>query len=308
LARGTTCFLFRHAADIKFEDRDKPLIRQNIDLLWVALLKEFEIQCKKNGEALKDGASIKFFCDSKGVKTCFPLHSLRVSIITQLAMEGIIPFSILSKLITGHSKLIMTLYYTKLGNRYVTDIMDETNKNLMKKQYQGLERFLHEQTYEQLEKKFAYNSPDAITISMQQKGNAAFIYEDKGLCTMSGSGCSIGGEKLVVSTGGMQNPYAPVPGYPLEKNCVRCRFFLTGPGFLPGLIAHFNRLSFELSDCSVRYVEFDKKIADLIDLRFSCNNKNELFPYSADLLALSRLHEQEAEKAGKLMADMHRLQ
>ena len=44
---------------------------------------------------------------SKGYRvTLFPLHSLRVSLVTALALEGQVPFPILQKLV-GHSRLLM---------------------------------------------------------------------------------------------------------------------------------------------------------------------------------------------------------
>ena len=43
---------------------------------------------------------------NNGTTTLFPLHSLRVSLITALALEGLVPFPLLQKLV-GHSRLLM---------------------------------------------------------------------------------------------------------------------------------------------------------------------------------------------------------
>lgn len=62
-----------------------------------------------------------------------------------------------------------------------------------------------------------------------------------------------------------QSDYAAVPGFPQERNCVCCRFFLTGPAFLPGLIAHFNTVSEKVHRQSDRYSAVQDKLSDLED-------------------------------------------
>jgi hypothetical protein len=46
---------------------------------------------------------------SDGKTTLFPLHSLRVSLVTALSLEGQVPFPILQKLV-GHPRTMMTIY------------------------------------------------------------------------------------------------------------------------------------------------------------------------------------------------------
>ena len=72
--------------------------------------------------------------------TFYPLHSLRVSLITAYALEGGVPMPILSKMIAGHANLIMTLYYTKPGIAFITDTMNEADRKINDKEIESFDR------------------------------------------------------------------------------------------------------------------------------------------------------------------------
>jgi hypothetical protein len=213
---------------------------------------------------------------------------------------------VLSKLIAGHARLIMTIYYVKAGVAHVTELMDAAEKRILETDQQSFRRFLANASYEQIESRAAFNAPDALSVISQQKSSASMVVEDRGICPMGGSGCDCGGDLIKESvTDQRQRLYSPVSGYPLEKNCVRCRFFITGPAFLPGLQAHFNSISFQLSECSTRYVSIEEQIKDLEDYRQACDENDIPFVKSEELNKLYRLYEQEAEKADKLANDLN---
>jgi hypothetical protein len=274
--------------------------------MWFHLLSELEARCSARGETLEDETPLRFVKAGSYATTHFPLHSLRVSLITAYALEGGVPMPILSKLIAGHARLIMTIYYVKAGVAHVTELMDEAEKRIMETDQQSFRRFLANASYDQIESKAAFNNPDALSVISQQKSPAGMIVEDRGICPMGGSGCDCGGERANESiVDPSQNLYLPVPGYPLEKNCVRCRFFITGPAFLPGLQAHFNTVSYQLSECSTRYVSIGEQVRRLEDIRQDCDDKGTPFVKSEELNKLYRLYEQEAQKADKLANDLN---
>ncbi|NWF38438.1 hypothetical protein F3F96_04755 [Mariprofundus sp. NF] len=303
--RGSACFLFRHASAIQHDDRSLPVPAVAANRLWYQLLSELEERCTNRGETLDDGSPILFVDPNSNTTTCFSLHSLRVSLITAYALDGGVPFPILSKMIVGHSRLIMTLYYTKAGKAHVTEVMQEAEKRMLETDQSSYRRFLKEATYKQIEENFAFNDPAAL-LGCQKSSPAGFVFEDKGICPMGCSGCDIGGMQLrSVASAPVQNIYAPTPGYPEEKNCVRCRFFITGPAFLPGMIAHFNHVSYKLTEASERYVQFEMQVAELEDLRAECAESDAVFSKATDLQRISRHHEQEAQKVDKLANDLH---
>ena len=77
---------------------------------------------------------------SKGLKI-LSLHALRVSLITAYALEGGVPFPVISKLIAGHSRIIMTLYYTKAGKAHVTEVMAEAERKMLSSEAASHKRF-----------------------------------------------------------------------------------------------------------------------------------------------------------------------
>ena len=305
--RGFTCFLFRDAAAFKnLHDRARPIVQGCPDLLWFHLLLELENRCIARGETLEDGTPLRFVKSNTYSTSHFPLHSLRVSLITAYALEGGVPMPVLSKLIAGHARLIMTIYYVKAGVAHVTELMGEAEKRILETDQQSFRRFLANASYDQIESRAAFNNPDALSVISQQKSPAGMIVEDRGICPMGGAGCNCGGERINdVVCDPRQNIYLPVPGYPLEKNCVRCRFFITGPAFLPGLQAHFNSISYQLSECSTRYVSIEKQVKELEDIRQVCEENDTPFVKSEELNKLYRLYEGEAQKADKLANDLN---
>ena len=116
--------------------------------------------------------------------------------------------------------------------------------------------------------------------------------------------CDIGGDVIKDwKNGSNKTINAPVAGYPAEKNCVRCRFFLTGPAFLPGLVAHFNAVSYELTECAKRYVTFMDQVDDIEESRLRCEVNGHHFTRREELEKASKFCEQEAQKADKLVHD-----
>jgi hypothetical protein len=108
--KGQNCFLFRDAAACKnLEDRKKPLCINNPERMWFRLLSELEKQCAARSETLDDGTPLEFVKEGSYTTTHYPLHTLRVSLITAYALEGGVPMPVLSKLIAGHARLIMTI-------------------------------------------------------------------------------------------------------------------------------------------------------------------------------------------------------
>lgn len=303
--RGATCFLFRDAAAENPHDRDKPMYYQALDRLWYKLLVRMEKRCRERKETLNIELPIRFVDPERITGTFYPLHALRVSLITAYALDGGVPFPVLSKLIAGHARLIMTLYYTKAGKSHVTEIMQEAEQRLLQNEAQGYRRFLMEKSYEEVEQRFAHVDASAILAARQQPSAAGFIVDDKGICPVGGGLCSEGGELLLNhEKDATRRRYLPVSGYPQTKNCVRCRFFLSGPAFLGGLVAHANSISYALSQCSARYVEFENRVHAQEDKLLFCEQTDKLFTGHVDIERFNRLYEEEAEKANGLCHDL----
>jgi len=303
-ARGASCFLFRNAAG-KPKDRQKPLDTFSFNRTWYRLLDRLEKKCLDRGETLDDGSPIVFVDHSTDSTTYYPIHSLRVSLISYLVLDLQLPLPIVSKLIAGHSSIIMTLYYTKFGKAYMNEVLAEAERKQFQADQINHARFLMDASLAQVEQRFASLSVDGMHAAISQKSSAGFVFEDKGICPVGGSMCDVGGEPLNEQKDQPRKTiYAPVPGYPQERNCVRCRFFLTGPAFLPGLQAHFNAISYYAHERSERHNDLQNEVNQLENRRAECEVDGRIFTETRELTRLSQRYEAEAEAVGKLINDM----
>src|SRR5690606_33541463 len=116
---GAICFLFRDATT-KGENRIKPITSITLDSMWYQLLLKLENQIAEQGQLLTNGERLKLVAEYpkdvpeyNKVSTLFPLHSLRVSLITAYTMDTQLPLPVISKLLAGHTRLLMTIYYNK---------------------------------------------------------------------------------------------------------------------------------------------------------------------------------------------------
>lgn len=297
--RCSVCFLFRDPTDGK---GDKPLIDWSLTSLWYKLLAILEQRCADRGETLDNGTPLRFIDHDSDKGTFFPLHALRVSLISYFILDLKLPIAVVSKMIAGHATIIMTLYYTKFGKAYMREVLREAEKSELEAEQANHRRFLQDATFEQVTQRFAYVSEDAVRAAIQNTSAAAFVFDDKGICPNGATLCDVGGEldKQRPSFG----VYTPVPGFPQERNCVCCRFFLTGPAFLPGLIAHFNAVSEKTHRQSDRYSALQDKLTYLEDQQREAERESQPFLRVRELDQLNKYAEGEALILNKYMNDL----
>ena len=256
-----TCFLFRMP-----ETRDGlphlPLRIDGLESAWFALLRAFELRLAGREETHRNGFPIRFLPPEEERRqgiytTLFPLHSLRVSLITALALEGQVPFPILQKLV-GHSRLLMTLYYTKPGATHIRDVLRGAAERLEARKESSIQNFLLDTAHDELLQKAICNSVPSLAAAIPQhpaaRNPVGWMPMHHGLCLVGGNtsetedngvvgGCYNGGANI----GATSAPkYGAVPGG--SRNCVRCRWFVTEPHHLPALAAHFNTLAYHFDE------------------------------------------------------------
>lgn len=255
------CFLFRMP-----ETRDSlqhlPVGSDGLESAWFGLLRAFEMRLAGRHETHRNGAPIYFLPPlekrRQGIyTTLFPLHSLRVSLITALALEGQVPFPLLQKLV-GHSRLLMTLYYTKPGATHIRDVLLGAAERLEANKEASIQDFLLDTAHDELVQKAICNSVPSLAAAIPQhpaaRNPAGWMPMHHGLCLVGGNtsevedngamgGCYNGGLQIGPPT---LKKYGPVPGG--SRNCVRCRWFVTEPHHLPALAAHFNTLAYHFDE------------------------------------------------------------
>ena len=267
------CFLFRQA-EADERERDLPMSDGILDSAWCNLLAEFEARLFARGEVHADGSPIRLvFVDGSGrLSTQFPMHSLRVSLVTALALDGEVPFPILQKLV-GHSRLLMTLYYTKPGAARIRAVLAEANQKLSASKEKSISEFLKNAEYAQLVEKAVCNSQATLAASLPEhpasRNAAGWMLMHHGLCLVGGNtselednnkigGCHNGGANL----GSESTPkYGPVPGG--SRNCVRCRWFVTEPHYLAALAAHFNTLAYHFDEARNKSMTAEQELQSI---------------------------------------------
>lgn len=295
---GKATFLFRNPTSIGQEHL--PIGAYGLNYVWYKTLQKLEEQLKDNVSS-EEERTLKFVRPDSIVTTYYPLHSLRVSLITAYALEGGVPMPILSKAIAGHARLIMTLYYTKAGISYVTDTLNQAEKSILENDKEAFNRFIRDAKYEQLETSVAANDPIAYqTVINAQKSGASFVISDKGVCPKGCFGCDSGGTYVNDDTDKIT--YGVVPGFP-EQNCVRCRWFITGPAFLPGLVHHFNTIGYNMGETGKRVIKYQQDIEILQNEKYECELNGTIFKRHHELLKYEQLYEQEIQKNDKLAND-----
>lgn len=259
-----TCFLFR-LPESGENERHLPIQEVGpLERSWFSLLKALELRLADRGETHRNGSPIRILpppeAQNGGMTTLFPLHSLRVSLITALALEGQVPFPVLQKL-AGHSRLLMTLYYTKPGATHTRDVLAGAAERLEASKGASIQNFLLDTEHGALLEQAICNSVPSLAAAIPQhpaaRNPVGWMPMHHGLCLVGGNtsevegngaigGCYNGGAMTAKGSSSVNPKYGPVPGG--SRNCVRCRWFVTAPHHLPALAAHFNTLAYHFDE------------------------------------------------------------
>lgn len=272
--------------------------------LWYNLLFALQERLQKAGQFDADGTPFVFvppFEESNnGNTTYFPLQSLRVSLITALALDGMVPFPILQKLV-GHSRLLMTLYYTKLGPTFVGAELEAAAVRMDEKKAGSIKRFTADAKHDELMKKVVYNSSSSLKNAIPEdpgaRNPAGWMLMHHGMCIVGGNtseveenkkigGCHNGGPNVGTD---LQPKWAPVPGG--SRNCVRCRWFVTQPQYLPSLVTTFNNRAYHFDEERNSCLTAEERLQDMRREKFDVEASGEPFQRMADFLELERVYE-----------------
>ena len=314
---GSMCFLFRNAS-AKNPDCGKPIGDNQIDRLWYLLLQELEKQLFDQGDILSNGERLKLvkgysdeIPEGQRSATLFPLHCLRVSLITCYAMDGKIPLPVVSKLLAGHSRILMTLYYIKLTPSVMTEKMDEAEKELKAQESSLLRAFLKEASLSQVQSQTAFQDSASINSALTNHNPLGWQNKYIGLCLVGGSsnnfdnspilgGCFNGG-KVIASRGHSRSIHGPTPHGP--ENCVRCRWFLTDSRYLTALNAHLNFMSYKASEAASLAVTLEAEIEEMTEKKYVFEEQGKAFTLVNDLQQLQRRYEKQTIEADEYTKD-----
>ena len=303
-----TAFLFRTPE--RTDNPDFPLTIDVMDRPWFLCLQRLEQRLETRGEVLPGGKPIRLIPAPVLGKlnfttTLFPLHSLRVSLITALALDGEVPLAILQK-IAGHSRLVMTLYYTKPGVQHAMKAIQAGVERLNELAGDTIIDWLANAEYRQLVKEVIANSPSSFAAAIPEhtdkRSPAGWMVMVDGLCLVGGntseveaSGCHNGGPNV----GSESVPkYAPVPGG--ARNCPRCRWFITLPAYLPQLAARWNNVMYHCTEAKHQVVVAEKRFRELDNVRAELLFEDKPFDQKKEYIEAERQREQAIVKFDNL--------
>ncbi|KIZ33562.1 gamma-mobile-trio integrase GmtZ [Stutzerimonas stutzeri] len=249
-ARGTQCFLFRTDAS------GQPAFTTTA---FTHTLPELLYTIQRTGENLASESPGSKANNKRYISPYTP-HSLRVSLITAFIADGEAPIHLISKLV-GHASLVMTIYYIRLNNDQMRRTMGETEKRAAQISTQRHAEAVSTQGLQPLRHQLIATDGNRLLLESDVPNSACVVF-DHGICPMSGAACQIGGE--AVAERKVESLYAPVEaGYLGQKNCPRCRFFVTGVPFLGGLVALANELALEIHAESARFQSYAAEVGRL---------------------------------------------
>jgi len=238
-------------------------------------------------------------------KAIFTIHGMRSSTLTTLHMAGV-PIEVLSKVVAGHATILMTLRYTKFDAAHVNEILTNARMHAAAAGRNQFTNFLKNATLEQAMRMTARLSDDGLR---QMKGPydepTGWIRLETGICPSGGTQCHVGGEALARRNdkGKDKSYYGPVPGGP--RNCVRCRFFVTGLPFLIPLWAHATAILAKVDSLSHRIANTRLELDNLKRERQVLNGK----PAPQSLINRIRILDEtwvgDSELRDQALADAH---
>lgn len=180
----------------------------------------------------------------------FDIHSLRVSIITTLLDHGV-PISVVQMLV-GHKSPIMTWYYHDVTNYKVHSALQLALEQ-RKARYKDPHGMSAEAEAELADQHVTFRDEtdyQGIEFLRQQRSVGGFIdVFAHGICP--GGACEKGGQRI------LNGKYKPVWK---PRACSGCRFRVTGPAFLNGLVQRANSLLWEIKASMLQEAEVHAQI------------------------------------------------
>ena len=317
-AMGNICFLFRWAS-AKGDDKARPVPDGPLARLWYKLLLQLESQLFERGETLKSGEKLRLVFEYPEnipsfdrTKTYFPLHSLRVSLITAYTLHTDLPLPIISKLLAGHSNLLMTIYYSKIGSGVMTSRMEDATRKLEREETESVKQFLANAELKQIKSKMAYSDAGTLEAALANRNPIGWENRHHGICLVGGNtlqstnssqagGCWNGGPLIADRQNPSDRVFAPVPHGP--ENCVRCRWFVSDARFLPALNAHLNFLSYRASEAARLALQIENEREELEDELYLAQETGKLFLKHEERQVLHRRYEKQMTEADELAKD-----
>ncbi|MBO9170040.1 site-specific integrase [Rhizobium sp. L245/93] len=196
----------------------------------------YETQCRWNAtNPEKNQVKIVELHGNEPRRSIYNIHGLRSKGLSDLYHSGA-PIEILSRFLAGHSTLVMTMYYLKFNFANINKLLQKAAIEARSEaQRQLLNDFKKYKLQEALEKTVAIDRSN-IEIAVASPSKLEYADVGIGFCPFDGTRCNEGGKVLrrngeLVTYGGVGN-----------QECLRCRFFVSGPPWITPLQLYGTKL------------------------------------------------------------------
>jgi len=273
---------------------------------WWALMDKLEQRLKEQGEDIQ--IVLKRNPKTNQVeKTLFNPHGLRVAGLTSLAEAGV-PIEVLSKIIAGHASILMTIYYIKYGDGYITETLTKAKRQVEDNAKNDLKNWLLDATYEEAKRYMVANNETGLATLLENKAlSAIWGGSSLGICPFGGRRCDDGGPMTKKATKSTKAKFGPVPGG--QGNCMRCRHFVTGLPWLIELWLHGNKLFEEITFQTIAIDDLRAKQAVLTKERYTFVKNNQSHLITSELVTkiknLDALIETKSEQLDQTSYNAH---
>lgn len=305
---ANTCFLFRTPESPGEEQW--PITNTMLQKTWQKLMDAFEREFANKGLQHPDGSPI-LLNDPKNGRTFYPPHGLRVSLITAMVVDGQVPPELMMKIV-GHSRLVMTLYYTKPGYSRLRDAIVDASQRLDTKKDESILRFLADASNDEMLKHVTFNAANWQTVTAinpAHRNPVGWLLMHDGICFAGGNtgpldgnprvpGCHNGGHLISAS----KKEYGPVPGGPM--NCSLCRWKAAELHHGPGLVATMNNQLYYLRQEQEAAVKHSAAVNDLKKQKAREEAAQIPFSRARDLKSAERLYEASMDRLATLSASV----
>jgi hypothetical protein len=212
----------------------------------------------------------------------------------------------LSKVVAGHATILMTLRYTKFDAAHINEVLTKARMQAVAAGRNQFANFLQNATLEEAMRMTARLSDDGLN---QIKGAydeaTGWSRLEIGICPNGCTQCHVGGDPIANrhDRGKDKSIYAPVSGGP--RNCVRCRFFVTGLPFLIPLWAHATAILAKVDALSKRVMTTRREVDELKRQRLALGSKAVPQSLADRIRVLDESWVGDSEARDQALADAH---
>lgn len=268
---------------------------------WMDLMAKLEVDLRASGEE----ATIitKWNQKTAQAEGCyFNIHGLRVATLTAFAEAGV-PIEILSKLVAGHSTILMTIYYLKFNSAHISDLLTKAAADIEASAPEAFRHFIENQSWDKASRSVCFASDAGRNAVLDGSTSPAWSSQGIGICPYGGTRCFDGGP--LIKKFASRATFASVPGGP--GNCVRCRHFVSGAAFLIPMWLFANKLLARAQVVSSDFREAESELERLETERYLSSKEGHV-PSAATKARIAQLEgalEHKAQLLNSILEDLH---